>query len=208
MRFSGIFQTISFTVRKRFVNAFLPPPYTVGKPSKNAPKRLKKFAMPAAKTRTLCRRLAASRHQKTALYGHFSASCRFLHSKPQPVGPFLILRAFSQFYPYIFLEIGDFSNNHGKFYYRVFNLEEQTNYEVRLFLFETSTDNKLIRIIDLVNDSFIVNNRENYQEVIALNEDGQAVVFETWAPVQSFISVNDLLNSVPNYHEIELPQPA
>ena len=112
------------------------------------------------------------------------------------------------FYPYIFLEIGDFSNNHGKFYYRVFNLEEQTNYEVRLFLFETSTDNKLIRIIDLVNDSFIVNNRENYQEVIALNEDGQAVVFETWAPVQSFISVNDLLNSVPNYHEIELPQPA
>lgn len=87
-------------------------------------------------------------------------------------------------------------------------MEEQTNYEVRLFLFETSTDNKLIRIIDLVNDSFIVNNRENYQEVIALNEDGQAVVFETWAPVQSFISVNDLLNSVPNYHEIELPQPA
>lgn len=97
MRFSGIFQTISFTVRKRFVNAFLPPPYTVGKPSKNAPKRLKKFAMPSAKTRTLCRRLAASRHQKTALYGHFSASCRFLHSKPQPVGPFLILCAFSHF---------------------------------------------------------------------------------------------------------------
>lgn len=96
MRFSGIFQTISFTVRKRFVNAFLPPPYTVGKPSKNAPKRLKKFAMPSAKTRTLCRRLAASRHQKTALYGHFSASCRFLHSKLQPVGPFLILCAFSQ----------------------------------------------------------------------------------------------------------------
>ena len=96
MRFSGIFQTISFTVRKRFVNAFLPPPYTVGKPSKNAPKRLKKFAMPSAKTRTLCRRLAASRHQKTALYGHFSASCRFLHPKLQPVGPFLILCAFSQ----------------------------------------------------------------------------------------------------------------
>lgn len=96
MRFSGIFQTISFTVRKRFVNAFLPPPYTVGKPSKNAPKRLKKFAMPAAKTRTLCRRLAAPSHQKTALYGHFSASCRFLHPKLQPVGPFLILCAFSQ----------------------------------------------------------------------------------------------------------------
>ena len=95
MRFSGIFQTISFTVRKRFVNAFLPPPYTVGKPSKNAPKRLKKFAMPSAKTRTLCRRLAAPSHQKTALYGHFSASCRFLHSKLQPVGPFLILCAFS-----------------------------------------------------------------------------------------------------------------
>lgn len=95
MRFSGIFQTISFTVRKRFVNAFLPPPYTVGKPSKNAPKRLKKFAMPAAKTRTLCRRLAAPSHQKTALYGHFSASCRFLHPKLQPVGPFLILCAFS-----------------------------------------------------------------------------------------------------------------
>lgn len=43
MRFSGIFQTISFTVRKRFVNAFLPSPYTVGKPSKNAPKTAKKI---------------------------------------------------------------------------------------------------------------------------------------------------------------------
>ena len=95
MRFSGVFQSASFTVRKRSVNAFLPPPYTVSKPSKNAPKRLKKFAMPSAKTRTLCRRLAAPSHQKTALYGHFSASCRFLHPKLQPVGPFLILCAFS-----------------------------------------------------------------------------------------------------------------
>ena len=43
MRFSGIFQTISFTVRKRFVNAFLPSPYTVSKPSKNAPKTAKKI---------------------------------------------------------------------------------------------------------------------------------------------------------------------
>lgn len=43
MRFSGIFQTISFTVRKRSVNTFLPPPYTVSKPSKNAPKTAKKI---------------------------------------------------------------------------------------------------------------------------------------------------------------------
>lgn len=43
MRFSGIFQTISFTVRKRSVNAFLPPPYTVAKLSKNAPKTAKKI---------------------------------------------------------------------------------------------------------------------------------------------------------------------
>lgn len=43
MRFSGVFQSASFTVRKRSVNAFLPPPYTVSKPSKNAPKTAKKI---------------------------------------------------------------------------------------------------------------------------------------------------------------------
>lgn len=43
MRFSGVFQSASFTVRKRFVNAFLPPPYTVAKLSKNAPKTAKKI---------------------------------------------------------------------------------------------------------------------------------------------------------------------
>ena len=43
MRFSGVFQSASFTVRKRFVNAFLPSPYTVSKPSKNAPKTAKKI---------------------------------------------------------------------------------------------------------------------------------------------------------------------
>ena len=56
--------------------------------------------MPAAKNCVLCRRLAAPSHQKTALYGHFSASCRFLHSKLQPVGPFLILCAFSHLVQY------------------------------------------------------------------------------------------------------------
>lgn len=43
MRFSGVFQSASFTVRKRSVNAFLPPPYTVAKLSKNAPKTAKKI---------------------------------------------------------------------------------------------------------------------------------------------------------------------
>ena len=62
------------------------------------------------------------------------------------------------------------------------------------------------RIYDKIGDSLLVANRENHQEITGFNSDGQAITFEVMEPVQAFISIDDFLNSRPNYEEVKLPQ--
>ncbi len=109
------------------------------------------------------------------------------------------------YYPYIFLEHFTLDTG-GKYHYEVYNAESSELHEVDLFLFETPTDNKLIPVYDKIGDSLLVANRENHQEITGFNSDGQAITFEVMEPVQAFISIDDFLNSRPNYEEVKLPQ--
>ena len=75
-----------------------------------------------------------------------------------------------------------------------------------MFLFETPTDNKLIPVYDKIGDSLLVANREIFTETTGFTSDGQAVTFESMELAQAFISIDDFLNSRPNYEEVKLPQ--
>ena len=109
------------------------------------------------------------------------------------------------YYPYIFLEHFTLDTG-GKYHYEVYNAESGELHEVDLFLFETPTDNKLIPVYDKIGDSLLVANREIFTETTGFTSDGQAVTFESMELAQAFISIDDFLNSRPNYEEVKLPQ--
>lgn len=109
------------------------------------------------------------------------------------------------YYPYIFLE--HFTLDTGeKYHYEVYNVENGELHEVDLFLFETSTDNKLIPVYDKIGDFLLVANREIFTETTGFTSDGQAVTFESMELAQAFISIEDFLNSRPSYEEVKMPQ--
>lgn len=108
------------------------------------------------------------------------------------------------YYPYIFLDHFTLDTG-GKYHYEVYNVENGELHEVDLFLFETPTDNKLIPVYDKIGDFFLVGNREIFTETTGFTSDGQAVTFESMELVQAFISIDDFLNSRPNYEEVKMP---
>lgn len=109
------------------------------------------------------------------------------------------------YYPYIFLEHFTLDTG-GKYHYEVYNAESGELHEVDLFLFETPTDNKLIPVYDKIGDFLLVANREIFTETTGFTSDGQAVTFESMELAQAFISIDDFLNSRPNYEEVKMPQ--
>ncbi len=108
--------------------------------------------------------------------------------------------------PYLFLEVFVPGDVGGKYYYKVYDMEQKAFHEVRLYLFETETDNKLIRVSDLIGDSFLVKNREQATTVTGITSDGQVVAFDSFELTDAFISIDDFLNSRPSYEEVKMPQ--